>query len=354
MYSFEQQRRTYRASYAAYRNPMPEQIAIEVTPKCNQDCYFCYNRKSFFETTREVGMMKKEVIMSILDEMARLSIPSVRFTGGEPLLRSDIFELMNYAKEKGLRVFLNTNATLVATEDRARELAKVVDSVLVSLITYDAKKEEEVTKMKNSMGLRLRGVDLLLKAGVAVRLGSIATPDNVAHFEQLRDIVRAHGVKVWEIFRPVAKSGEEHELTRRMARDLIQKVISSDGKDDIAIRIAITFPFCVSCPKEVEKIALGRVQEYGHTRLVVDPRGFVKPSYANDTNLGPPSDLLSAWNHPFAKQLREDGFLPEPCKRCPFKGPCGGGNRDIAFLEYGSYNAKDPLMPFPIVPPKSL
>ena len=344
--------RYYRARRQAWRNPLPKEIAIELTPLCNQDCDFCFNRKSFFQNTRHVGQLSTEEIKSILDDMALLGIPDVRFTGGEPLLRKDCIELMSYAKQKGLNVLLNTNATLVATDERAKTIAQYVDSVLVSLITHDPEEESKITKMQNSMKLRLNGLDLLRKHGVPIiRMGSVTTPENIEHFEDLLKIVKDHNVDTWELFRSVGKPDEPHSINKEQAKVLLKKILEHDGKG-VNIRITTAIPFCVADPEDMAKIAFGGIYDDGHVRMIIDPRGFVKPSYPNDTNLGSPFDILAAWQHPFMQSMHSGQFLPEPCQPCKFKEQCKGGNRYISNLTSGTFSSPDPLMNGPVTSEK--
>ncbi|MFQ5621179.1 MAG: radical SAM/SPASM domain-containing protein [Candidatus Nanoarchaeia archaeon] len=341
-------RRYHKARQQAWRNPLPKEIAIELTPLCNQDCDFCFNRRSFFKDTRHISQLTTEQVKQVIDDMARLGILDVRFTGGEPLMRKDCIELMRYAKLKGLSVMLNTNATLVATEERAKQIAEHVDSLLVSLITHDPEKEDKITKIKNSMHLRLHGLDLLAKQGIAsIRMGTITTPENIEHFEDLLKIVKEHNVQTWELFRSVGTPDEIHSISKEQAQDLVNKILKHDG-NGVDIRITTAIPFCVANADDVAKIAVGGLFDDGHVRMIIDPRGFVKPSYPNDTNLGSPFDLLAAWEHPFQKSMHNEEFLPERCKPCKFKNRCKGGNRYIANLTNGSFNSEDPLMNGPV------
>ena len=80
--------------------------------------------------------------------------------------------------------------------------------------------------------------------------------------------------------------------------------------------------------------------------MVVDPRGFVKPHYFNNKNLGDLKDIMSAWDHEYMKKIRNLEFLPFGCRECSYKFKCRGGSRYEANLKYGSYRAPDPLANF--------
>jgi MoaA/NifB/PqqE/SkfB family radical SAM enzyme len=113
----------------------PRLIFWELTKGCNLRCIHC--RASATELTSPSDL-STQAARDITDEIAAVSTPILVLSGGEPLFRSDIFQLARYATDKGLRVALATNGTLV-TKDVAR---MIVDSgvrrVAISLDGADA------------------------------------------------------------------------------------------------------------------------------------------------------------------------------------------------------------------------
>lgn len=98
-------------------------IDIELTERCNNRCIHCYINQPEIDRQLQVTEMTTEMVKSVLKEAVGLGCLSVRFTGGEPLLREDFLELYRYARRLGLRVTLFTNACLVTTD-----LAKIFAS----------------------------------------------------------------------------------------------------------------------------------------------------------------------------------------------------------------------------------
>ena len=82
----------------------------------------------------------------------------------------------------------------------------------------------------------------------------------------------------------------------------------------------------------------------GHIRYAIDPRGFAKPDYYIDKNIGNPLDIKGCWEHPFMKKMRNLKFVPRKCKDCKYLIKCRGGSRFSAKIINGSYCAEDPLM----------
>jgi len=297
----------------------PSELVIELTSRCNLKCYYCFNSSK--------GELSKQRIFEVLNEAKKLNIPAVRFTGGEPLVRSDLVEVLLFAKKLGFYIMLNTNATLITDASKFKGL---VDNVLVSLKTYESG-YRSLTGVPFSRCIN--GIRLFQKEGIHVRLGTVATNDNLDHFDELASVAKSLSSR-WEWFRqvPLIKQTKVPDATQLTG--LINKI---QGRAFITNAI----PFCVASPEISKRVCMGALYDDGHSRLVLDPNGFFKPSYTNSLNLG--KDLEQAWMNKFMVDLRNLEFLPKSCKSCPYKLLCKGGNRFIASL-YGSFGAPDPLM----------
>ena len=145
---------------------LPKEIVIEVTKDCNLDCKICFAgtgpaRPSFPR------------IKELVRETKSLGIRSIRFTGGEPLLRPDILRLLEYAKSRGLYVILNTNATLV-NPTALRALPRLVDNVLISLQGCDPFSDRRLTRGGVPYAAKLEHIARLADSGIGiVRLGTV-------------------------------------------------------------------------------------------------------------------------------------------------------------------------------------
>ena len=103
-------------------------IYFEVTNMCNLKCEYCYNDSGSVKHSE----LQLEQFFSIIDDMTdRLSLSSITFSGGEPLLKRDIFHMLNYCKYKGIKVYLITNGTLI--DERVYHYLQLVDHITVSL-----------------------------------------------------------------------------------------------------------------------------------------------------------------------------------------------------------------------------
>ena len=100
---------------ASERRPI---VVWNISRACNLKCVHCYNDSGSGRASDELTTDEARVV---LDDLSEFGIPSVLFSGGEPLMRHDIFELIGYAVEKGLRAVISTNGTLI-TPDIAKKI----------------------------------------------------------------------------------------------------------------------------------------------------------------------------------------------------------------------------------------
>ncbi len=177
-------------------------MAIEITQKCNLRCVHCYlpagNAAEEELTTEEI----KDLIKSGKELGAR----SVSIGGGEPLMRPDYLEIINYALSLDLLVALGTNGTLI-DEEIAERLSNLPIKIQVSL--DGAKKEtHDRIRGKGSFDSAVRGMDSLLKRGMGKDIVIACTPMslNVKEIPELIDFALEKGIQVIQ-FPPLSSSG---------------------------------------------------------------------------------------------------------------------------------------------------
>ncbi len=307
----------------------PEEIVLELTSKCNLACPFCFN-KTIYQDNENFNM-DISLAKDVIDQAKALKIKHVRFSGGEPLLHPGLMELIRYAHEKSLGVRLNTNGTLI-DKSFVSQAKDLVDNVLIGLNSRETETE------------KIAALRLLKSSKIPiVRVGTMATMSMVKELDKLFDIIQKIGIRYWEFYRPVLLSKEQQDLDQASIGLLAEKIMEYYKNNGLLFQVANALPFCSHDPNKINFISVGARYDDGHSRLVVDPRGYVRPSYFIDENLGSASDISSCWNHSFMKGIRDLKLMPKECKGCFYRYKCKGGSRYFARLFNGSYNAKDPL-----------
>ncbi len=320
----------------------PDNITIEITKSCNLRCKFC-----FYQSRSDSAEISKRKVISVLNEAKKLRVKSVRFTGGEPLTRKDMPELLSISREKGFYVILDTNATLLDYET-IRKIENSVDNVLVSLPAANKKTEEEITQRKGLFSIRLKNIRELLRSNIhRVRVGTIISKFLLKSFKQYWQVAKFLGIKRWEFYRPMLSS----EALRKMPEydigknDMLKvmKFCKWLQEKEVYAYIPNAVPLCISKDKRLSVLTLkGGQFDNGQERLVLDNKGYFKPNYYIDINLG--ETILSAWNNPWLKKVREEKWLPAQCQKCKLRKICHGGSRFIAYQKFGDYFSPDPWM----------
>ncbi len=165
----------------------PGRLDIELTERCNNNCIHCYINLPADDHEAKARELSTNQLKDILEEAASLSYMSVRFTGGEPLLREDFEELYIFARKLGLRVIIFTNATLI-TPHLADLLAHIPPLQKMGVTVYGMKKKsyEAVTRTPGSYEAAWRGINLLLEKQIPFFVKSAILPpsrDELDEFE---------------------------------------------------------------------------------------------------------------------------------------------------------------------------
>ena len=339
---------------------VPFQIMIEVEPRCNLNCQACFNRNSFARTDRTLSIsLKTPLLREIIEETARLKIPTIRFTGGEPLLRPDIYDLLAYAKSKGLYIGLNSNGTLI-DETTAKKLNGIVDTILISIqgmgkIGDEAVGKEGATqsKIKALFSLKeLAKTEIVIATVLGPKIigEKDSNPDELDKIYKL--IKNVDCISRWHLCRRIAEKKESYRENSEDYKKIVNKLIDWQlGKKNFRLHhypyvISNGIPFCFYDMDRVDLVSYGGIFVDGYSRLSIDPNGNIKPIYYSPLILSnDPRNILGAWNHPFIRNYRDLKFLPSACRDCFYKRKCLGGNRFLAKLVSGDYAAPDPLRP---------
>ncbi|MFP4401417.1 MAG: glycosyltransferase, partial [Candidatus Woesearchaeota archaeon] len=304
----------------------PFEVKLEVTPMCNLDCAFCYNRNSF---SRDLPELSTEEIKSAIDKIAKHNI-AVRFSGGEPMMRKDIFDLFGYAKSKGLYVMLNTNSLLIDFENIKKFKGKI-DHILLPFHELDKKL---MIKKKNI-------ASILKNYGVNVQLNTVLTKDNIRDIEKFCKCAKLIDA-YWFLARPVPTKGNEHPINNEDVKTVIEKLLQMKMSGKVEID---GIPFCAYDPEKVKLFSRGSSSCGIFNKMVMDPSGKIKPCYSINHEIGKISEnsILESWNNEFTKNIRNLKTFPEECKLCNYLYECLGGCRFAAKLINSDYSALDPL-----------
>lgn len=171
---------------------VPLDFYLEITARCNNDCSHCYINLPGGDPEAMRNELTYDEISDIADQAIELGAIWCLITGGEPLLRKDFKEIYISLKKKGLIISLFTNACLV---DKTHiDLFAKYPPRDIEVSVYGVSKEtyERVTRKPGSYDAFRRGLDLLLKSGIPIKLKAMALRSNVHELPEIAAFCRKH------------------------------------------------------------------------------------------------------------------------------------------------------------------
>ena len=311
-------------------NVLPVLSEVALTYRCNLRCRFCYAacgcHGSDSDRTPEMTTRQALRILRIIRREA--GVPSVSFTGGEPLLRPDLEELVAGAVREDLRVNLITNGTLLAGNDRARRLrAAGLSSAQVSLEGPTAGIHDGLTGVAGSFDQTWEGIRRLTAEGLHVHTNTTVNSANGAHLVELVRRVAEAGLKRMSM-NLVIPAGAAADRGIQVAYCDIWSLI--EPARDEARKIGIEFmwysptPMCILNPLAE---GLGNKSCAACDGLLsVAPNGDVLPcsSYPKPVGNLLVQPFTEVWNSGTALFFRRREYAPADCAGCGEFAACAG------------------------------
>jgi MoaA/NifB/PqqE/SkfB family radical SAM enzyme len=176
---------------------------------CNLRCSYCVAKSSPNAPRRAIGL---ENVKRLVDEALALGFDHVFFTGGEPFILNDIYDMLRYASAR-VKTTVLTNAMILRGE-RLEKLKAIANDNLIIQVSLDGGRAEDhdAYRGKGAWAKTIEGIQLLQEAGFRVRIGTTETPANCAHMSELHAFRESLGIPNEDHFvRPLAKRGYSKE-----------------------------------------------------------------------------------------------------------------------------------------------
>ncbi|OGW87493.1 MAG: hypothetical protein A3A81_03950 [Omnitrophica bacterium RIFCSPLOWO2_01_FULL_45_10b] len=341
-------------------------VVWNITRTCNLRCLHCYSDS---EGKRYGGELTTEEAKAVLDDLAAYRVPAVLFSGGEPLLRQDIFELSVYAKQKGLRTVLSTNGSLISPA-----LATVIGDAGFSYVGVSLDGIGEVhDRFRGTRGAfekTLAGIQNLVGVGQKTGLRLTLTEGTIDQIDSLFDLVEREGIRR-VCFYHLVPSGRGREIfsanpvktrvgidrvlvrTRQaLGRGLPLEVLTVDNHaDGVYVYLKLHDEGNSRCEDVFGRILWngGALYSSGVGIACIDSQGNVHPDqFWTHYSLGNVrerkfSEIWSDPEEPLLKKLRNrKEHVHGRCRACRFFDVCGGSLRVRAEIATGDPWASDP------------
>ncbi|MGD8546263.1 MAG: radical SAM protein [Candidatus Bathyarchaeota archaeon] len=333
----------------------PAHPVWEMTTACNLNCIHCH-ASGGKPTPNE---LTTEEAKCMLNQLARIKeFRMMAFTGGEPLLRNDLFELLDYSKALGFTNTMATNATLIDYSVAKNLQHSGVVIAAVSLDGFDAETHDMIRDSPGAFDSAIRGMRALRRAGILLHVNITAMEYNVNQMRQLMTIIEELGASILLMYQlvPVGRGQGISQATldldsneqlirfivqaQRLSRAIIEPVAAPQYWPFLLKRNGIvTGPLLRLAETVFHGCSAGRGFVY------IKPDGEVWPCPFLELNCGNIREMpfRVIWaNSPILKDLRQrEQRLKGRCGECQYRRLCGGC-RGRAWTTTGDYLAEDP------------
>lgn len=317
-------------------------VSWNTTNQCNMFCDHCYrDAGAKFDDELTTAEAKK-----LIDEIKKAGFKIMIFSGGESLMRPDIYELGSYACRQGLRAVLGTNGTLI-TPEVARNLKQAgFMAAGVSLDSLVPQKNNDFRKLDNAYALTVQGMLNLKEAGVPFQIHTTVMDWNVAELEELTDFAVQIGAIAHHVFFlvPTGRGANIEEEALRVVEyeKTLARLMEKQKHVPIEIKPTCAPQFIRVADKKGITIRFSRGCLAGISYCIISPKGDVQPCAYMDMQLGNvrdmPFDKIWAEN-PILKELRSAQYGGK-CGICDYKERCGGCRARANYYN-GSIMAED-------------
>jgi heme d1 biosynthesis radical SAM protein NirJ len=357
-----------RPTPAAPRRDPPGPVVIwNLVRRCNLACLHCYSISADVDFA---GELSTQEVLSVMHDLRTCGVPALILSGGEPLLRPDLFEIAAHAKSLGFYLALSTNGTLIDMPMALRVRDAGFHYVGISLDGLEAT-HDRFRKMAGAFGKSLRALRVLRDMGVKVGVRFTLTRDNAADFEPLLDLVEAERIPRFYFSHlnyagrgNVNRKRDAQFQTARRAMDVLfarcwdhaRRGLESDyvtGNNDADGVYFLQWARRNVAPLD-EAHLRGRLAEWGGNASGVnvaniDNLGNVHPDTMWwDCTLGnvrsrPFSAIWADTRHPVMAGLKaRPRAIKGRCASCAYFDICGGNTRVRAMKVSGDPWAEDP------------
>lgn len=306
--------------------PAPRLISWNITLRCPLKCAHCYVDAGDREAE---GVLSTEEAFCVIDQIREIGRPIVVLSGGEPLMREDLYAIAEYGTRRGLRMVLGSSGFLIDRQAAGRLRRAGIRAAAISIDSVDPAVHDAFRGMDGVWEKAVQAVGHCLDAGIGVQVNmSVMRPD-FAEIEGVIGLGSALGVRDYHLFLPV-QTGRGRGIKQQSPReyeDLIRRILLEYRESALRIR-----PICAPQFRRIaDELGIdagwSRGCLAGLTYCRIFATGDVTPCPYLPVSAG---NLLTTsfgeiWQHSavFAA-LRDTDRLTGKCGRCTYKAICGG------------------------------
>ena len=348
----------------------PFLVVWDVTYACNLKCKHCYANAG----KPLPDELTTEEAKRVIECFAKAGVVAIAWSGGEPMVRPDIYELSRYAYERGMYVAMATNGTLINEHTADKLWESGVRFLQISLDAATPEKHDEFRGVPGAWERTIEGIKVAVKKGFFVNVAMTGVKTNKDEIPQVIELCRKLGVRWFMLYNFVPTGRgvfiDEYDLSPTEREEILKMLWRENKKGGLGVlttapqysRIAIMEEAGLTeqdkfiFPTHFQNAELG-----GKLKSLADfiggcgagrfyfglwPNGDIRPCVFFPMKIGNILEVLDnfdEWwaNNKILQDLRDKDKLYEPCGSCPYRYVCGGC-RARAYGYLGDYMGSDP------------
>jgi len=305
----------------------PRLVSWNITLRCPLACAHCYVDAGGREAE---GVLSTREAFGVIGQLCEAGRPVVVLSGGEPLLRDDIFEIARYGTDQGLRMVMGSSGVLIDRAAAARLSEAGIHAVAISLDSADPTEHDSFRGIPGVWEKAVQAIRYCLDEGMGVQINTSVIRWDIDSVNRVIALGRSLGVRDYQVFFPVP-SGRGRDVSPRSPGDyesLIAEILLGSRTKGINVR--------PTCAPQFRRIAdtlgivnptWGRGCIAGISYCRVYANGDVTPCPYLPVSAGNvrDTDFTEIWQRSeIFKALRDPAKLSGKCGCCKYKAVCGG------------------------------
>jgi pyrroloquinoline quinone biosynthesis protein E len=334
---------------------LPTCVILELTKRCNNKCLYCYTpwaepSKGYEKNSSEMATGEIEDLIVKLQE--ELPLDTIALSGGEPLLREDLPEILSFISKRGLNVVVITNGTLL---DNERILQPINEKILfqVTLLSVHKETHDKLAGREGAWESAVKGMLKLKRANANMIVVFVATKLNYFDLRSTAELALVLGAKglMYNRMNLGAHNinfAEELLPTPSMILENLKTLEEIGEKYGMKSIVSVVVEPCIVPLGTYKHVKIGWCPMGGvSSYFTIDPAGNIRicnhsPTILGNIKLHSLKEIY--YHHPYVRNFRE--IVPEECKTCDpeLKRICCGGCKAAAEQCYGTLNRVDPFV----------
>lgn len=305
----------------------PRLVSWNITLRCPLACAHCYMDAGDREAE---GVLSRREAFGVIDQLCEAGKPVVVLSGGEPLLRDDIFEIARYGTDQGLRMVMGSSGVLIDRAAAARLSEAGIRAVAISLDSADPTEHDSFRGIPGVWEKAVRAIRYCRDEGMGVQINTSVIRWDIDSVNRVIALGRSLGVRDYQVFFPVP-SGRGRDVSPGSPGDyerLIAEILVGCRDHNINVRPTCAPQFRrIADTLGIQDPSWGRGCIAGISYCRVYANGDVTPCPYLPVSAGNVRDthFTEIWQRSeIFKALRDPAKLSGKCGRCEYQAVCGG------------------------------